>query len=50
MERDRIKDLLLCNNLEGGMAGGGRKEVQEEGTCVYLWLIHGDMEEINTTL
>ena len=29
----------LCDNLEGFDRKGGRREVQREGTYVYLWLI-----------
>ena len=31
------------NNLEGWDGVEGGREVQEEGTYVYLWLIHGDV-------
>ena len=33
----------LCDNLDGWDGIGGGKEVQEEGTYVYLWLIHVDV-------
>ena len=33
----------LCKNLEGWDGVGGGKEVQEEGTYVYLWLFHVDV-------
>ena len=33
----------LCINLEGWDGVGGGKEVQEEGTYVYLWLLHVDV-------
>ena len=29
--------------IEGWEKMGGRKEVQEAGICVYLWLIHVDV-------
>ena len=38
--RHRELNLVLCNNLERWDGGEGRGEVQEEGTYVYLWLIH----------
>ena len=33
----------LCDNQEGWSGVGGGKGVQEEGTYVYLWLIHVDV-------
>ena len=30
----------LCTNLEGWDGEGDGREVQREGTYVYLWLIH----------
>ena len=30
----------LCINLEGWGGEGDGREVQEEGTYIYLWLIH----------
>ena len=35
--------LGLCDNLEEWGGVGGGREVQEEGTYVYLWLIHVDV-------
>ena len=34
----------------GARGLGGGKKVQEEGTCVYLWLIHVDVWQKLTTL
>ena len=34
---------VFSGYLEGWDRVGGRKEVQEEGTHVYLWLIHVDV-------
>ena len=35
--------LVLCDNPEGqGREGAGRR-AQEEGTHVYLWLVHTDV-------
>ena len=31
---------MLCDNLEEWDGVGGGREVQEQGTYVYLWLIH----------
>ena len=33
----------LCNNLEGWDGEEGGREVQEEGTCVFLRLIYVDV-------
>ena len=33
----------LCNNLDRWDGEGGGREFQEEGTYVYLWLIHVDV-------
>ena len=40
--------LGLCNNLEGWDAEGGGREVQREGTYVYLQLIHVDIWQETT--
>ena len=34
---------MLCDNLEVWDGVGGGREVQEEGTYAYLWLIHVDV-------
>ena len=31
---------MLCNNQAGRDGAGCGREVQERGTCIYLWLIH----------
>ena len=33
----------MTDNLEGWDGVGGGREVQKEGTYVYLWLIHVDV-------
>ena len=35
--------MVLGDNLEGWDGVGGRREVQEGGTCVYLCPIHADV-------
>ena len=44
----------MCCMMQGARLGtrglGGGKEVQEEGTYVYLWLIHVDVWQKLTTL
>ena len=35
----RLRTQRLCNNLERWEWAGAGKEIQEGGTCVYLWLI-----------
>ena len=34
---------MVCYNLEGWDGVGGEREVEREGTYVYLWLIHVDV-------
>ena len=41
-------NLVLCDNLEGwdGMESG--REVEREGPCVFLWLVHADIGQKST--
>ena len=39
----RVLKPVPFDNLEGWDGVGGGREVQKEGTCVYLWLIHVDV-------
>ena len=34
---------VLCDNLEEWDGVGGRREIQEGGDILYLWLIHVDV-------
>ena len=34
---------MVCDNLEEWDGVGGEREVEREGTYVYLWLIHVDV-------
>ena len=34
---------MLCDNLEEWDGVGGRREIQEGGDILYLWLIHVDV-------
>ena len=36
-------ELGLCNNLERWDGEGDGRQAQEEGTHIYLWLIHVDV-------
>ena len=41
--KSHLKSIVTCDNLEGWWDGlGGGREVQGEGTYIYLWLIHVD--------
>ena len=45
---DALGKAGLCDNLEGWDGVGGGREVQEEGTYVYLWLIPVDISIAET--
>ena len=41
-------DSVLCINLQGWNGVGVEGKFKREGTCVYLWLTHVDIQQKST--